>query len=90
MRKGRIYLIKHGMSILTIKKSSEAKEISFTKDKMIVYLDDGRELAVPLEWFPKLRNASKEQLNNWRFIGGGEGIHWEELDEDISVKALIV
>ena len=78
------------MSILTIKKSSEAKEISFTKDKMIVYLDDGRELAVPLEWFPKLRNASKEQLNNWRFIGGGEGIHWEELDEDISVKALIV
>lgn len=75
---------------MSFKKSNEAKEISFTKDKMIVYLDDGRELAVPLEWFPKLRSASKEQLNNWRFIGGGEGIHWEELDEDISVKALIV
>lgn len=71
---------------MSFKKSSEAKEISFTKDKMIVYLDDRKELAVPLEWFPKLRSASKEQLNNWRFIGGGEEIHWEELDEDISVK----
>lgn len=51
------------------------KRLVFTEDKMIVYLDDRKELAVPLEWFPKLRSASKEQLNNWRFIGGGEGIH---------------
>lgn len=71
-------------------KSREAKEIAFTEDKMIVYLDDGRELAVPLEWLPKLRSANREQLNNWRFIGGGEGIHWEELDEDISVRDLFV
>lgn len=75
---------------MSFKKSTEAIKISFTKGKMIVYLNDGRELAVPLEWFPKLRSASREQLNNWRFIGGGEGIHWEDLDEDISVRALFI
>ena len=76
------------MSTLTVKKSNEARNLSFSGDKMIVFLEDGRELSVPLEWFPKLRDANKEQLNNWRFIGGGEGIHWEELDEDILVEAL--
>ena len=57
---------------------------------MIILLEDGRELAIPLDWFPRLRNASPEQLKNWRFIGNGEGLHWEELDEDISVENLIV
>lgn len=56
---------------------------------MIVYLEGGRELSVPLEWFQKLRNASKEQLEKWRFIGRGEGIRWEELDEDISIENLL-
>lgn len=77
------------MSILTINKSRFAVEVSFTKDKMVVFLEDGRELSVPLEWFPRLRNATIEQLNKWRFIGSGEGIHWEELDEDISVERLL-
>jgi len=56
---------------------------------MIVYLEDGRELAVPLEWFPRLRKATSEQLKKWRFIGKGEGVHWEEIDEDISIKNLL-
>lgn len=56
---------------------------------MIVFLEDGRELAVPLEWFPNLRDATNEQLTNWRFIGKGEGIHWPELDEDILVERLL-
>ncbi|MAN29085.1 MULTISPECIES: DUF2442 domain-containing protein [Mesonia] len=77
------------MSILTINKSKFAVEVSFSKDKMTVFLEDGRELSVPLEWFPRLRNATPEQLNNWRFIGKGEGIHWQELDEDISVEKLL-
>lgn len=77
------------MSILTINKSRFAVDVSFTKDKMIVFLEDGRELSVPLEWFPRLRNATIKQLNKWRFIGSGEGIHWEELDEDISVERLL-
>lgn len=77
------------MSISTINKSKFAVELSFSKDKMIVFLEDGRELSVPLEWFPKLKNATLEQLKKWRFIGNGEGIHWEELDEDISVEKLL-
>ncbi|MAZ27153.1 MAG: hypothetical protein CL868_08775 [Cytophagaceae bacterium] len=78
------------MSISTINKSRQAVEVSFSQNKMIILLEDGRELAIPLDWFPRLRNASPEQLKNWRFIGNGEGLHWEELDEDISVENLIV
>ena len=77
------------MSILTINKSTLATHISFTDTKMVVQLTDGRELSVPLEWFPRLRDAKHMQLENWRLIGNGEGIHWEELDEDILVKALL-
>jgi len=77
------------MSILTINKSQTAIGLSFSKDRMSVLLEDGRELSVPLEWFPSLRDAPSTQLKNWRFIGDGEGIHWEDLDEDISVECLI-
>ena len=77
------------MSILTINKSKIAENVSFSKDKMTVYLQDARELTVPIEWFPKLRDANINQLKNWRLIGNGEGIHWEDLDEDISVERLL-
>lgn len=56
---------------------------------MIVYLEDGRELSIPLEWFPRLRKATVEQLNKWRFIGNGEGVHWDEIDEDVSIENLL-
>ena len=78
------------MSISTINKSRLATNVHFSDSKMIVLLEDGRELSVPLEWFKRLRDATKEQLENWRFIGNGEGIHWEDLDEDVSVEALLV
>jgi hypothetical protein len=85
------YLRRNGMSISKTKVSEPiAKQISFEIKKMRVSLTDGREIIVPLEWFPSLKNASKEQLNNWRFIGKGLGIHWEDLDEDISIKSLLV
>lgn len=77
------------MSILTINKSRFATDLSFSENKMTVFFEDGRELSVPLEWFPKLRKATLSQLKKWRFIGNGEGIHWEELDEDISVESLL-
>lgn len=77
------------MSILTINKAHNATGLSFTEDKMVVLLEDGRELAIPLEWFPKLRDASMKQLADWRLIGNGEGINWSELDEDILVKNLL-
>jgi hypothetical protein len=66
-----------------------AKSVSFTDDMLCVVLLDGREINTPLTWFPKLSAATKEQLNNWRFIGRGLGIHWEELDEDISIEGLL-
>jgi hypothetical protein len=67
-----------------------AETVRFNADMMHVLLVDGREISVPLEWFPRLRNAKKKQLENFRLIGGGVGIHWEELDEDLSVAGLLV
>jgi Protein of unknown function (DUF2442) len=54
-----------------------------------VTLADGRELAVPLEWFPRLRDATEKQRGNWRLIGRGQGIHWPDVDEDLSVAGLL-
>ena len=65
--------------------SASATSVTFTADRMRVELQDGRELSVPLAWFPRLRNASPQEREQWRLIGEGEGIHWEALDEDISV-----
>ena len=83
------YLKANGMSILTFNKSKFATDISFSENKMIIFFEDGRELSVPLEWFPKLRKATLPQLRKWRFIGNGEGIHWKDLDEDISIENLL-
>jgi len=66
-----------------------ASTVWFDDDMMHIRLLDGREIGVPLEWFPKLRDATKEQREKWRLIGKGVGIHWDELDEDISVSALL-
>lgn len=66
-----------------------ATNLRFDSEYLHVLLADGREISVPLEWFPKLRDANKRRRNKWRFIGKGIGIHWEELDEDISVAGLL-
>ena len=63
--------------------------VHFEAEKMNVPLSDGRAISVPLEWFPTLRNATEKQRNNWRLIGNGVGIHWEDLDEDLSVEGLL-
>lgn len=66
-----------------------AMEIWFNEDKLYARLSDGREIGVPLEWFPRLKNAEVDKRANWRFIGGGIGVHWPDLDEDIAVQSLI-
>lgn len=66
-----------------------ATDVRFDADTLQVQLSDGRGITVPLEWFPKLRNATAEQRANWRLIGKGVGIHWEEIDEDLSVAGLL-
>jgi hypothetical protein len=66
-----------------------AVDARFTEDALIVRLSDGREVSVPLEWFPRLRDATPEQRNEWRLIARGIGIHWEAIDEDIAVSTLL-
>ena len=66
-----------------------AVAVRFSDDALIVTLSDGREVSVPLEWFPRLRDATPEQRNHWRLIARGIGIHWEDVDEDISVATLL-
>jgi hypothetical protein len=66
-----------------------AQGVQLTADTLTVDLTDGRSIAVPLAWYPRLAHATPAELRNWRFIGRGEGIHWPELDEDISVDNLL-
>ena len=66
-----------------------AADVRFDSTMMRVRLSDGREIAVPLAWFSRLSKATPRQRKNWRLIGKGIGIHWPELDEDISVSALL-
>ncbi|MBI4321699.1 MAG: DUF2442 domain-containing protein [Chloroflexi bacterium] len=66
-----------------------ATDVWFTTDMFHVRLSDGREIGVPLEWFPRLRHATPEQRSKWRLIGKGVGIHWPAIDEDVSVAALL-
>ena len=66
-----------------------AERVTATDDTLSVDLSDGRTISVPLAWFPRLVNASQEERNNWKLIGKGQGIHWESIDEDISVENLL-
>lgn len=66
-----------------------AVDVSWTDDSLTVVLDDGRTVSVPLVWFPRLLAATPQQRKDWESIGGGIGIHWEAIDEDISVASLL-
>ncbi len=65
------------------------KNIRFTKDRIYFELRDGREIGVPLDWFPRLKNATPEERKEYYLTGNGTGIHWEKLDEDISIRYLL-
>jgi len=67
-----------------------AQNVQITDDALIVDLSDGRTVSVPLAWFPRLLQGTLEERNKWRLIMEGEGIHWPDLDEDISVENLIL
>lgn len=67
-----------------------AEHVTFNKDIFTVHLKDARSLSVPLAWFPTLANATTTQLKDYELLGDGEGIHWCGLDEDISVKGLLL
>ena len=77
------------MSSLHTEKEALAEEVVFNKDSFSVTLSDGRVLTVPLAWFPRLVHGSEKERKNYRLIGMGTGIHWPDLDEDISVEGII-
>jgi hypothetical protein len=66
-----------------------AENITITEDTLTVDLSDGRTISVPLAWYPRLSYATPPEQNNWRLIGQGHGIHWNDLDEDISIEGLL-
>jgi hypothetical protein len=65
------------------------KSSPIRKDTLSVDLSDGRTISVPLAWFPRLLHATQEERKNWRLVGKGHGIHWDDIDEDISVEGLL-
>ena len=77
------------MPISPVKLDATAVDVAVTDDRIVVVLADGRELAAPLAWFPRLVDATADQRQNWRLIGRGHGIHWPDVDEDISVASLL-
>jgi hypothetical protein len=72
-----------------VKVDATAIDVKVTSERLIVTLADGRELSAPLAWFPRLTEVSDAQRQKWRLIGRGHGIHWPEIDEDISVTSLL-
>ena len=67
----------------------DAIQVAVTDEALTVELNDGRTISVPLAWYPRLLHATPEERRNWRLIGKGQGIHWEVLDEDVSVEGLL-
>lgn len=77
------------MSTLVTERDVFAEAVSFSESSMTVRLDDGRALSIPLAWYPRLLHGTPAERANFELIGDGEGIHWPELDEDISVEGLL-
>ena len=79
------------MSILkTEPREARARAVSVSEDTLAVALQDGRTVSVPIAWYPRLSHGSKSERRDWRLIGDGLGIHWPQLDEDISVEGLLL
>ena len=78
------------MSILALEPQIlYAEDIEVTQESLKVDLSDGRTITVPLAWYPRLLHATPKERKYWRLIGGGQGIHWEDIEEDISVEGLL-
>jgi hypothetical protein len=77
------------MGILALGADERVKGARVTQESLSVDLMDGRTITVPLAWYPKLLNATPEQRNNWQIAGGGYGIHWPDIDEDLSTEGLL-
>ena len=77
------------MSILDIKNDERVEAVYFTRDSLVVDLLDGRTISVPLSWYPKLLKATLKERAHFEICGGGFGIHWPDIDEDLSTSGLL-
>lgn len=77
------------MGILALAADERVADVKFTSESLSVALKDGRTITVPLAWFPRLLHAKAKQRNNWKVSAGGYGIHWQDLDEDLSTEGLL-
>ena len=77
------------MGILALTADERVADVSFSEDSLCVALRDGRKISVPLTWYPKLFHATPQQRSNWELAGAGYGIHWPDLDEDLSTEGLL-
>ncbi|MFL6232867.1 MAG: DUF2442 domain-containing protein [Thermoanaerobaculia bacterium] len=77
------------MGILAIRADERVRDVSFSEDSFTVELMDGRAITTPLAWFPRLLHASLKQRQNWQIAGAGYGIHWPDIDEDLSTEGLL-
>jgi hypothetical protein len=77
------------MGILALTADERVSDVKFSGDSLSVALKDGRTISVPLAWYPRLLNATKAERKNWQIAGGGYGIHWPDIDEDLSTEGLL-
>jgi hypothetical protein len=77
------------MSTFALAADERVAEVSFSKGRLAVTLRDGRVISVPLAWYPRLLKATPKQRKNWQLAGGGYGIHWPEIDEDLNTEGLL-
>ncbi len=78
------------MNTLAIEIKASIQDVELTEDSLVVDLADGRTISVPIAWYPRLMHGTREERSHWRIIGKGEGIHWPDLDEDISVENILL
>jgi hypothetical protein len=77
------------MSISTVTADRRVADVVISKDRITVALRDGRTVSAPLSWYPRLQRATPKQRKNWQIAGGGFGIHWPEIDEDLNIEGLL-
>jgi hypothetical protein len=77
------------MGILALAADERVSDVQITEDLLTVYLMDGRIISVPIAWYPRIASATPEQRSKWKVSGGGYGIHWDEIDEDLSTEGLL-
>jgi len=78
------------MNTLAIEMRAAIQHVELTEDSLVVDLADGRTVSVPIAWYPRLMHGTTEERSHWRLIGKGEGIHWPDLDEDLSVENILL